>query len=531
MKCPKEDKLLQFVDELLEQEEYEQVQKHIKSCLYCEQQVEVLKNEQAFLAETLKTPTLPDHFADLIVADLEPYKQRPKRKVKWALGAAASLLMATGISMSVSPTFAQFISGIFTSDSVDEGIQIAAKSEISKQLNMEVTDQGITLRLEDMIVDTSRIVVSYVVQDSNGNVLDPYFTSAEDKENKITLLDSAGKNIITDWGWRNADGHGVVEFSLIGIDSVDASTIQFDIAKIAGERGNWYLEAPFDLTKANELQKVVGIDDSYTLNGNKITLDEIRYATSSTEIVYETDLTDEARKALEADVNRKVKQFGTNIVNTFETYGPTIGYYIENEQGEVVSYTNVFAREDRGHMVSYNLLSGTNAPLDKFGSRVWTDSYSPKKGKENLYFVLDTVYETVPADFSVTFSTKDLPYTFDYNGHEMTVESIGNDVNDMFEEAVKEQRLQMKFQLSGYKEWKSNMLGKWAIEDNKGNIYEVHYSGTTYDETDDKGRFKFDNSLYTTVEVKEIPEEITLHLISETRVTELKEQWRVPLFK
>ena len=64
MICLNEDKLLGYVDGFLDEEETKQIEQHIRSCPYCAKQLEEMESEKAFLEETLKSPVLPDDFAE-----------------------------------------------------------------------------------------------------------------------------------------------------------------------------------------------------------------------------------------------------------------------------------------------------------------------------------------------------------------------------------------------------------------------------------------------------------------------------------
>lgn len=52
------------------------MERHIQSCPYCEQQLELLLKENELLEQTLKSPILPDDFAEKIVDQLEPHKRK-----------------------------------------------------------------------------------------------------------------------------------------------------------------------------------------------------------------------------------------------------------------------------------------------------------------------------------------------------------------------------------------------------------------------------------------------------------------------
>lgn len=76
MVCPKDDKLFDYIEGILEDNEKDLMERHIQSCPYCEQQLELLLKENQLLEQTLKSPILPDDFAEKIVDQLEPHKRK-----------------------------------------------------------------------------------------------------------------------------------------------------------------------------------------------------------------------------------------------------------------------------------------------------------------------------------------------------------------------------------------------------------------------------------------------------------------------
>src|SRR3954451_20533119 len=150
MNCPTIDKLLQYVDNLLTEQELVDLGNHLKGCNDCKHIVEELNEEQKLLKETLQTPALPDYFASTILAQLEPYEKQPKpKKPVWKrrMLFAAGLVLAVGLSTTLNPSFAKWVGGLFATDQVDEGLKIASNAGMAERVNREVTDQGLTLRV------------------------------------------------------------------------------------------------------------------------------------------------------------------------------------------------------------------------------------------------------------------------------------------------------------------------------------------------------------------------------------------------
>ena len=536
MNCPNEDELFAYVDGFLDDVETKQIERHIHSCPYCVQQLEVLKSEKASLEETLKNPVLPDDFAQNIVAQVQPYKPKRKHTWKWGLGTAASVLLAGGILISVNPSFAELVGGIFSTNHVDEGLNIAMDTDIATPVDIAVTDAGITLHVEHLIADTSRIVFSYSVTNSKGKQLDPYLN--EDKEqNKITLLDQNNKEVeLGVKGWSNTDDHGIYEFSLVDVENMTEGTIRIEATEIAGRSGNWLIEIPVDLTAAYSNQQVVEIEQSIEKEGIEVNLDEVSYATSTTDISYSMQYTDEAKQELQQAIDKKKEQFNEEIVTTFFPYHPSIGYRIENEEGDVLGYHSIYGKEDRGHTVTENMIGGSGGwegDREDMGLLKMTDSFVPEQTHKELYFVLDTLYKTKTSDFSVTFKPDELPYTFNYKGYELTIDTVERNIDYSLQKSwiPIARQVTVEVSVSGYAEQKAPELAIWALEDEEGQSYFTYNSGSaTLDETDKQGRFKRQVNLIS-YDLQDIPEELTLHLIAEIEAIELEQEWRVPLFQ
>ena len=176
--------------------------------------VEELNEEQKFLIETLQTPALPDDFASTILEQLEPYK-KPKRSA-WQrrMLFAAGLVLAVGLSTTMNPSFAKWVGGLFATDQVDEGLKIASNAGMAERVNREVTDQGLTLRVEDVVADSSRVALSYQIVNKKGKIQDSYIELADSK-NEIYASDQNGKRLDgVGMGWQDGSDYGLIEISL-----------------------------------------------------------------------------------------------------------------------------------------------------------------------------------------------------------------------------------------------------------------------------------------------------------------------------
>lgn len=538
MNCPTTDKLSDYIDELLESNEKELIENHIKECVRCRLTTEAFIEEQFFLKETFQTPILPDDFASTVLNQLEPYNQKvvPVKQKPWkkVMLLAAGLVMVVGLTTTLNPSFAEWIGGLFLTEEVDEGLRIASDAGLVKRVNQEVTDQNLTLRVEDVVADTTRVALSYQIINKHGKTRDTYL-NLDETRNKITAVDQNGIPIETlSMSWTGGSDYGLIEFSLREDDSIESLTVKFDLVELLGKEGKWELEIPIDLKEIQKLTKNLTLKEAKTsTNGVTIDMKEVKFAPSSNELLYETSFTDKERLKLESEIQKLENDFGKENVHMFSNYGTAIQYHIENEAGEVIYYHNTF--QQQGHPSDQGLLQGTGMPIDGLGHVGWNESFIPQREEDKLTFVLDGVVKTVPADFSIKIKPKELnkkPVSFEYEGNHMTITKAKIKNQYSLQKSLFPIRKEQiyKVTMKGGKDALASDLGAWVLVDDKGKVYETFYSGSILDDKDKHGRYKTNLELLS-YDLEEVPEELTLHLLSVTRYEEVKEEWKVPLFE
>lgn len=525
MTCPTIDKLSQYADDLLTGEEHVEIRTHIETCGECQRVAEVFRGEQQFIKETLKTPTLPDDFTNLVLDQLEPYEQKMKRRNPWkrVMLAVAGVTLAVGLSAALNPSFAEWIGGLFATEKVDEGLRIATDVGLAERVNLEVMDKGMTFKVEDVIADSSRVALSYQIVNKNGKAQEINQEIA-DLESEILVTDQNGK-LLDDLGmqWQSIGDYGLFEFSLRDQDALEKITVHFNIAEINGVKGNWKLEVPVELKENNELTTTFSLDGVKTgAHGVKVNLKEVQFAPSSNELFYETSFTDEAREEIEREILLLEKNYGTEIVHGFTDYGSEIQYHIENEKKEAVFYHNSFL-EGMRRTSDFGLLQGTGRPLGQIGDTAWNESFIPQQDGEKLNFVLDGVIKTVPANFSVMIKQKELkkqPISFEHEGNFVKITKVEKQSDYYLRKALLPigKRTSLTIEMEGEKEVLSPELGAWALVDEQGNSYLAYGSGSILKKT------------LTVYELDKIPEEFTLHLLSITYFEEVQEKWKIPLY-
>ena len=523
MNCPTTDKLSQFVDQLLTEQEMAEIEAHLQSCTTCGKVVNAFQEEQRFIEETLQTPTLPENFTDLVLDQLEPYSKpaKPRRTAVWKRVAltAAGIVLAVGIGATVNPAFAQFIGGLFTTDQVDEGLQIAAESGLTQRVDLEVEDRGLTLRVEDVIADSSRVSLSYQVLNKNGKPQDTYLNMA-DSDNDITAIDQNG-NVLhgLGTGWQEGSDYGIVEFSLRGHNNLEQLTIQFNLVELNGVKGNWQLDVPVDLHENRKLTKMADLKDATAVHhGVEIDLKKLQIAPSSMELYFETAFTKDERKKYEEAIRKFEEKFGkSSIDNLVFGNSSAIEYHIENADGKVLYSTERDTNSDTAGM-----LQGSGEDLSTSGGTAWIHSFVPNN-EDQLNFVLDGVYKKEPTDLSLTIKPKDIkkhPVSFDYKGTHLTIKSVKKPLFGKDRSVV--------IKMEGGTDSLDADLGSYIAVDSSGKSYPTNFSSSILDEKDKNGRHIATLDLQLDG-LEEVPEELTLYLVSMTSYYPVEEPWRVPL--
>ncbi|WP_391122325.1 DUF4179 domain-containing protein [Psychrobacillus sp. L3] len=525
MNCPKADKLSQYADNLLTKEEHAQILTHLKTCDTCTSIVQLFKEEQQFLKVNLQSPTLPDNFASLVLDQLEPYDQKAVRRKqqiwKRIILLAASIVLALGLTATLNPTFAQFIGGMFSTKQVDEGLKLASDEGLAERVNLEVSDKDITFKVEDIIVDSSRVALSLQVINENGIAEIPNINESI-KGNYIWVTGYNGQYSFN-MGYIMDRGLDYNSFQVFINDEpgLEKVTIKFHLVELNGKQGNWELEIPVELTdKSAKTKKVILNNAGQSFNGVAVNLKEIQYAPTSNALLYETSYGSSELGEIEGKIETLKEQFGFDT-NEFYTYGTSIKYHIENDEKEVVLKFSPFTLEEP---MDKNLIISKAGGKEKLGHVAWKEVFVPEKIDSKLTFVLDGVYKVVPTDFSVKFNPekiKEQPVSFNYMGNGVTIkkaelESVTN--------ASDPANFEIEMEVN--KKSDAAELGIWVLMDETGKSYRVD------NETTHKGKDNYKRTIYfKSNDLSEIPGELSLHLLSATSYYELEEKWRVPLYE
>ena len=364
-------------------------------------------------------------------------------------------------------------------------------------------------------------------------------TAMVESGNKVMVIDQNGANL-NDWSMWSEQGsdYGLMDIRLNDKDSLEKITVKFDLAVLGGVKGNWKLEVPIDLTKNRNLTTTVPLQDAkISQHGVTINMKEIQFSPSATKLSYETGFTKEEQTRVKKEVQELEAKFGMkgeSLESPFGSYGTDLQYHIVNEDNKVIYIHNAFTEGQGSPSEDMDLMAGSRFATGQFGQVANSRSYNPKKEGSKLTFVLGGVFKTVASDFFIKIKPKELkknPLTFDYEGNYMTIKKVEKQRENVYSKSSTpvERKMVLAIEMEGGIEVPASRLGTWILTDDKGNSYPTSNNGSILDEKDQNGRYK--TTIHLAVpDLDEVPEELTLHLVSVTRYEEVKEKWAVPLY-
>lgn len=371
---------------------------------------ELTAQEQEILMKSMEV-TVPRELDDRLakkMAELKLQKSNRKAWTKIFLTAAASFLFIFSLGMAISPTFASYVKSLFM-EADDPGLQEAFKNGYSKTIGKQVTDQGITVRVKEVIADLNRISVSYEIIDENGKMIDASLIKNED-ENALYLTNKKGEFLFAAgtggsvWGKNQEPRGGIIELPLpknegkqlvfhLNITNIGEKTNEDGTQIITpGVDGKWELQVPIDLTKGLKASKEIKIGASYNWkNELKLTIDRLILSPSLSRLVYEVDQSDELMKLWDDG-------FGMKQVD--------LRYYITDERNKKVA---IYGTDD------------FNSGAETTNSEIQHPPFP--KSKHYVFHLTGLAYSTVVNEsFSIT--SKTLPVTKHTSLGKITIKSI-----------------------------------------------------------------------------------------------------------
>ncbi|WP_232696715.1 DUF4179 domain-containing protein [Brevibacillus daliensis] len=213
-------------------------------------------------------------------------KSEQRRRFKKPLVAFSAAAIAVGVlvgSASVSPTMANFASTIINSifsESGNKGLEQVSKLGLTDMVGETKVAGGTALTVTELFYEGSKITIGYSFE-TKKQLSDDHHLGVEIKINNESVSYSGGqKEQQIDPNHRT----GLIDFELRGNDVKD----KFDLGlAFTGENGEkWEFTLP---VQAHTNIKTVAIDTKQTVNGNNVTISDLKISPAGLVIAFQSD--------------------------------------------------------------------------------------------------------------------------------------------------------------------------------------------------------------------------------------------------
>lgn len=449
---------------------------------------------------------------------------------KTAVIAAASAGLIVALGAATSPTFASYVKSLFTFYNVDEGLKKAADEGFAEPVNREVTDQGITLKVKEVVNDVFRLSIVYGLE-KDGKPLDTdllfeNFTPTDPEQdpyvNEYTFTDENGKELNLFQQWKQVGNDLMLYLSLDEVapgkevkslaDIPNKLFVDFNVTLIGKTSGKWHLNVPIDLAKAKASSAVIPLNKRYESPfGFSLDFLQLRHGPSKSEMLVQVNETQKWKRSYQVD--------------------PSFRYQIKDGQGRVI------AAED--FLPLYDLAIGSKNTLPQFANgqgssgkmRFW-HPFLPFSDAKDLKLELTTVYtvERMAKDFSVSFDLKEVmkqPLTKETEGKKLAFTARLK--TEEAQERLSDGREAFKGQ--GWVIEADQQLGadtldlKWALQDGQGQEMTPGQQVALLSQ-DEKGNYR-NRTLFFFQDVVAVPDRVTMTYNRYTKANPVS--WSIPL--
>ncbi|MEJ8545334.1 DUF4179 domain-containing protein [Brevibacillus borstelensis] len=386
---------------------------------------------------------------------------------KIALATAAVLGIGFSVSVAVSPTMANYVSS-FLNRHLDNGVQNAVDKGYAKWTGASVTDQGITIKVADVMADPARLVVSFQLEDGKGEKWVKHLI--KHKENKMYVTDENGQVLTEHFSqYVRRDDYGYYQF-VLGENTPKKLQLHMELKKMEtrfGEGandfidGDWKLTVPIDMDKSLTVSKTVPLEKTIeTTPGLTIKARSIEYTPSAARLTLEATWTEEARKRLEGFG----KQLNATETDMKKLKAYDLNYRIKDADGnEIVSSSRSMA--EGGGPLLESFRKGIENGVEK---DVYDIVFLPPKQHGEMTFELDGVTLQEPSLLTIPVSADTLakgPVSKEGEGLRVTVESMS------MEQEPESKKTMVALHVR--EEYKVNPNLEWYLTDEKNRSYDL----------------------------------------------------------
>ena len=287
-------------------------------------------------SEKLNNTSKPDCIDDYIKRGINLGQVKKKRiKIRIYSNVAALIIFVLfSASIRVSPVFASYISKVpglqylVNLINYDKGIKDAVENNFIQNVNMSQEHEGLVFTIKDIIIDKSRAILFYSIQNKTNHKL---VNIAE-----INLKDENGKNVIASSGidlfvnenmMEQKELLGKVNFNFIDNETIIPDRLFIDV-KLQDEVTNeiisrdkrkilistWKFNIPIDKEKLKNMKVVYNLNQIIKIDGQKIFFKTVTITPTQISVEIEYDKSN-SKKILGYDdieiVNEEGEKWGT----------------------------------------------------------------------------------------------------------------------------------------------------------------------------------------------------------------------------
>lgn len=545
----------------------QEIQRHLDTCTWCQNKFEQYLDEldtsddqgedvwqtEATIQNVMdKLPAYPMNVLKLKPIQKQQVQMNWKKRsvdiVKKTTIAVAGLAMVVTFGTAVSPTFANYMNGIYASinpsevtvtkgpynakqvvnlfdkKQTDIGVKKAAEYGFVQPLDMKVTDQGLTMAISAVVADPLRIMVLGSVTDSSGkkiqsfwkdqftiissdNVKDFREVRLKDKNGKVIMRLDDNQRETLPWppvpnGENFAYGGQLSGFFDEANPMPDELILEMRVKRLTDTKGTWNFDIPIDMRPAKAAMKTVALNKELeTPTGATVELKEARFAPTATQLEFSN-----------SNPNEKV-------VEGFR-------YELVDEKGTVVGkWDDMIEPDERDHNLSILGMShgaSVNFTEKWQPSTSFVHTYMPLDPAKNLTMKLDAVYTAEKVSSQTKLSLAELeknPKKVNVAGNQITFQSMemeDDEENTSFNiplEAI------LAKDIVGLPE-------RWTVKDQNGNEASLVWLRGVNKKENQDGTIKLEGKLEVLFEKKDVKE---ISVVFDHVIKENKVDWEVQI--
>lgn len=383
---------------------------------------------------------------------------RSSRLKIWG-AAAATIVLVSSTLLFTQPSLAGMLRSLFAMDGyVDSGMENVRDMGLIQTSVASASNQGYTLKVNEVIADSTRIIIGVDVYDAKGNAVAGQIDYAT-ADFKVSFIDKGNFGDVS-YARRDGGNQTTNRIELDFMRAVLTDKLQLDIqikklyflnegSVIKTIEGNWSLTVEADLAKAKAQTLFTEINNTYeTPGGIQIHMQGATRTPSGGSLEFTTKLSPEA------------SQRAVNGQSGFHQ----LNFRLEDEQGNLVGDSVLFELNRRYELERW---SGINQWFYQFNNFPYD--------KQKIRFVLDSYVIREKSEASVTFDpakiSAEQPAIFEDSGDKLLLHGLQINPTEPGSDDIL-----ATIPLGGTV---NNEIAKdkWIAIDEFGKEYSVHFAG------------------------------------------------------